>query len=184
MHCLVIGGAGILRPASLALLREGHSLTATALTHASIESLARAAGGLRGDVRGIAGDYEHPGALRRGLAGAVAEQGPFDLAIVYTAGRAPCARRVIAEQRPASVIDVLTSGHAAPGLGPDHRRLHALQGRDHSVRLLLGWAIAGVEVRWHTADEISAAALAARAAADASELVLGTLRPWGDRPAR
>jgi hypothetical protein len=183
MHCLVVGGAGILRPAALALLREGHAVTATARTHASLDSLVRAAAGCPGEVYGIAGDYDRPGALALALASAVAARGAFDLALVYTPGPAPLARAALAAHAPAVIVDILTSGHGAPGVGESDRRRTAAGGRERSVRLLLGWVADAHVTRWHTPEEVSAAALSASHAADGSELVLGVLRPWRDRPA-
>jgi hypothetical protein len=183
MHCLVVGGAGILRPAALALLREGHAVTATARTQASLDSLGRAAEGCPGEAYGIAGDYARPGALALALASAVAARGAFDLALVYVPGHAPLARAALAEHPPAIMVDILTSGHGAPGVGEGDRRRAAARGRERSVRLLLGWVADPCGTRWHTPEEVSAAALSASRAPDGSELVLGALRPWHDRPA-
>ena len=182
MHCLVVGGAGILRPAALALLREGHAVTATARTQASLDSLGRAAEGCPGEAYGIAGDYDRPGALALALASAVAARGAFDLALVYAPGHAPLARAALAEHPPAIMVDILTSGHGAPGVGEGDRR-RAARGPERSVRLLLGWVADPCSTRWHTPEEVSAAALSASRAPDGSELVLGALRPWRDRPA-
>jgi hypothetical protein len=183
MHCLVVGGAGILRPAALALLGGGHAVTATARTHASLDSLMRAAAGCPGEAYGIAGDYDRPGALALALANAVAARGAFDLALVYAPGHALLARAALAAHPPAIMVDILTSGHGAPGIGEGDRRRAAARGRERSVRLLLGWVADSGGTRWHTPEEVSAAALSASRAPDGSELVLGALRPWRDRPA-
>jgi hypothetical protein len=183
MHHLVIGGAGVLRPAALELLRAGHRVTVTARTQASIAALADAAGSHRGRLRGIAGDYEQAAALEPALIDAVDAAGPFELALVYMAAGAPVARAALAAHPAATVVDLLTSAHGAPGVDASARARYALRGRERSVRLLLGWARDAGASRWHTPAEISAAALAARGAATDCELVLGVLRPWRDRPA-
>lgn len=47
----------------------------------------------------------------------------------------------------------------------------------------LGWrACRRDDSRWHTPDEIAAAALGALAAPPGARRTLGTLRPWSDRP--
>lgn len=183
MHHLVVGGAGILRPAALELLRTGHNVTVTARTQASIAALADAAGSHRERLQGIAGDYEQAGALESALTQAIETAGPFELALVYTAADARVARAALAAHPAGTVVDVLTSAHGAPGVDARVRARYALRGRERSVRLLLGWAIEAGAPRWHTPAEISAATLAACEAATGCELVLGVLRPWRDRPA-
>ncbi|WP_204045090.1 hypothetical protein [Acrocarpospora phusangensis] len=72
--------------------------------------------------------------------------------------------------RAGRVVQVLTSAYAAPDAPPAPLA--------DQPRLLLGWH---PSKRWHTPEEISAAALRLTGHGDAD--VLGVTRPWDDRPA-
>lgn len=157
-------------------------MTVTARTQPSIDSLTESAGSNAELLHGIAGDYGLPGGLERALVESIAARGAFDLALVYTPGGATVARAALAAHPPEVMVDLLTSSHGAPGTDDGDRERVALRGRIRSVRLLLGWSDEGVATRWHTPDEISEAALESLEAADGSELTLGALRPWRDRP--
>ncbi|NED87837.1 hypothetical protein G3I76_48120, partial [Streptomyces sp. SID11233] len=52
-----------------------------------------------------------------------------------------------------------------------------------SRRLVLGWHSASGVTRWHTPEDISAAALALLDAPAPADAVLGEVRPWSARPA-
>jgi hypothetical protein len=118
-------------------------------------------------VTPIAVDWADVGAVRAALAPFT-----FDQALLYCP-TAPV--RAVAAMRAAvtgRVVHLLTSAAVTPPSTiedlPD----------DGSVHVVLGWT---ADRRWHTPDELSAAALdALRTGADA---VLGKVRPWSDRPA-
>ncbi|WP_156045491.1 hypothetical protein [Herbidospora cretacea] len=93
----------------------------------------------------------------------------FDLALAYLPFGDQAAWDVI-DARADRVVQVLTSVYAAPD-----RPQPPLPGRP---RLILGWHPTG---RWHTPEEISAAAL--ELAFSGNDAVLGVTRPWGERPA-
>jgi NAD(P)-dependent dehydrogenase (short-subunit alcohol dehydrogenase family) len=182
MHCLVVGGTGILRPAALALAARGHTVTVVARRPGPLEALAAEVAPLAGSVHPQPADWHDPDALERAVGDATAARGPFDLGLLYLSD-APdeSLRRLAARARPARVVHVLVSRHGAPGLGPAERERAAVAGTQASCRVLLGWDASGAQPRWHTPEEVSRAALAA-ADALAGEVVLGTVRPWSQRP--
>ncbi|MFB7087075.1 hypothetical protein [Streptomyces sp. NPDC056296] len=89
--------------------------------------------------------------------------------------------------RPAVLL--LTSAHAAPededaDAGPWSPALLPPRARPTpDCRLLvLGWRTRPEGSRWHTAEEISEAALRVLDAAPPRDAVLGRVRPWSTRP--
>jgi molybdopterin-guanine dinucleotide biosynthesis protein A len=85
-HALVVGGTGMLAPATRALAGRGHVVT----------SVARRAADLSPRVVSAPLDYRDTVALRTGLARATEERGPFELAICWIHTDAPEAPGVVA----------------------------------------------------------------------------------------
>ena len=97
----------------------------------------------------------------------------LDAAVVYAPGAAPTAVQLIAAAVSGPVVEIFTSRWAAPE-SPDP--LPSV-----GVPLLLGWARdAHGPSRWHTAREISDAALEVLASGEPAQL--GAVRPWAERP--
>jgi hypothetical protein len=183
---LVIGGTGILRPAVEALLRDGRAVTALSRSEDRLAQLPTGVCRLRGDLADPAG-------LRAALATLPV---PPVAALAYLPGSPAAVRAAVTVLRPAvagPVLAILTSGVAAPG--PDGRSADpdlaaVVAGLDPGGPgelhvLVLGWVppSAAGPARWHTREEISAAALAALAALDDPRpRRLGVLRPWTQRP--
>jgi len=158
MRVLVVGATGILRPAVGALADRGDDVT----------GVSRGVAGIPDGVRALAVDARDRGALAATLGGRA-----WDRAIVY--------RNVVrAETLPeielrveGRLVLIRTSGAADPSKGEPDERPNVLQ---------LGWAADGAGgTRWHTPDEISAAAIAVLD--DGEFRMLGVVRPWRDRPA-
>ncbi|MEW2165664.1 hypothetical protein AB0912_22105 [Streptomyces sp. NPDC007084] len=186
-----MGATRVLRPAVATLVERGERVLAVSRTAADLELLGAECPGW---VRTLAADCarpDFPSRLRRAV-----EPAGLSGALVY----APAASPHPTTRVPAGLLGgkplvlILTSEVAAPkgrddeeaafGRGePPHGLVppEALQGVD--VRpLVLGWCASGGAVRWHTPAEISAAALALLDARHSTGGLLGTVRPWADRP--
>ena len=158
MRVLVVGATGILRPAVVALAARGDDVT----------GVGRGVAGIPDGVRALAVDARDRDALAATLGGR-----NWDRAIVY--------RNVVrAESLPeielrveGRLVLVRTSGAADPVRGEPSQRPGVLQ---------LGWTGDGAGgTRWHTPEEISAAAL--EVFDDGQYRMLGVVRPWDERPA-
>lgn len=167
---LVVGATGILRPAAERLAGGGWTVLAAA----------RRAGALvdRGPrIVPVPLDVTVP----ESVAEAVRVHRP-EAAIVYARAAPEPARALLSgilSGLPGPVVEVLTSRWAAPSKAdespPD---LGSLSPTPLGVPLLLGW-VAG-ERRWHTPEEVSAAAV--ETFEERRPRVLGTVRPWRERP--
>ncbi|MFF2486049.1 hypothetical protein ACFVSU_06595 [Microbacterium sp. NPDC058062] len=147
---LVIGSTGILAPAAFALFERGD----------------RVLGVSRGGAEGsIAVDARDAGALSNAL-----EAADWDDAVAYGPAVSDASLRFVRAATTGRCVLVRTSSAADPALGI------LIVPRD---TLQLGWT-AESEPRWHTPDEVSAAAL--DVLADGEPRTLGTVRPWSDRP--
>jgi hypothetical protein len=183
MHCLVVGGTRILRPAVGVLAAGGQLLSVVARTGADLDLLALEPS-VHGRVHGVPVDHGDAGALAAALDGSIAARGPFAAALVYMPSAPPASWRVLAERTAgARRIAVLTSAHGAPGSTTATRRAAVAADAGTGV-LLLGWAVEDGVARWHTPEEISGGALQLLPVPGLAEAVLGTVEPWSDRPAR
>ncbi|MGW6060461.1 hypothetical protein [Streptomyces sp. NPDC055189] len=183
---LVVGATRILRPAVTALTGRAVSVTAVARSAADLHELADEA---PGRITPLAADVTAD-AFRANLR-AASRRAPLTGALVYAPAVPPgkladLIRPVVA----GPLVLVVTSKWAAPSLpGTDSEAwtpndLPAAARSGAAARLLvLGWHGEGHVARWHTRQEISAAALALLDAPVGRDTVLGTLRPWAGRPA-
>ncbi len=153
-HVLVVGGTGILAPAVVGLAARGMVVSIVSRNKHRTSDIGDI---VVADVTNVPNFVTALGDRR------------FDLALAYLPFGDQAAWDVI-DARADRVVQVLTSAYAAPD-GPEP----PLPGRP---RLILGWHPSG---RWHTPEEISAAALALTESGD--EAVLGVTRPWDGRPA-
>ena len=147
---LVVGSSGILRPAAAALAADGVHVIGVSRT------------GGEGSIAVAARDL---GALRAALDGR-----NWCQALVY---RPAVSEESLAFLRAATsgrCVVVLTSDEADPANGDVDVPVDTLQ---------LGWH-AGDVPRWHSAAEVSDAALAVLV--DGGPRILGTVRPWSSRP--
>ncbi|MEU6107491.1 hypothetical protein ABZ853_03630 [Streptomyces albidoflavus] len=185
-HLLVAGATGALLPAVHALTARGDTVTALARNAAALRELERRTDGRS---RPLPRDYEAPG-----LAGALAHASrtaPFTGAVLYCPLATPATVRTLATAVPSGrpVVLLPTSACAAPGDGEPEdlpwspaRLPAAARPRPGTRLLVLGWRTEPEGVRWHTAGEISAAALRLLDAPSAHDAVLGDVRPWPARP--
>ncbi|MEV5018895.1 hypothetical protein ACIGW1_06120 [Streptomyces sp. NPDC053780] len=185
-HLLVVGATGALLPAVRTATARGATVTALARNASALRDLERGTGGA---ARPLARDFEAPG-LREALSRAARDR-PFTGALLYCPLATPATVRTLTEAVPAGrpVVLLLTSAHAAPegeegDAGPwDPALLPSGARPAPDCRLLvLGWRTRPEGSRWHTAEEISEAALRALDAAPPGDAVLGRVRPWSTRP--
>jgi len=185
---LLVGGTGILAPAARTLVARGVPVVVVTRDRARVDAAIGASPLVTSCVVDAADAAAWPAAVAAQAAAA-----PLTEAVVYlpfpTAGPlVPVAAAVTG-----TVVGVLTSGAADPsGRGFDV----PVGGPPPCTRvLLLGWHDAGARARWHTPEEVSAAALdvlagagaprpAARYGITGVDVVhtLGRLQPWAGRP--
>ena len=177
---LVVGATGALRPAALALADRGDEVYA----------LARPSSRLSGSPAGPASTPCRRTALDGAqLAAALGEPlaTGVDAVLVYTPVADEDAQQLVAATARERVVRLLPSAAADPARGPLELTLAGGDPHGHVV-LLLGWtdAAAGangpVAVRWHTPEEISAAAWS-RPRTTGGPGIVGRVRPWAERPA-
>ena len=156
MRVLVVGGTGILRPAAERLVAAGHDVT----------SVSRSVGNMPLGVHAITVDAQDSGAL-----GAALGDRKWDSAVVYTPATSLESLDLLRDAVHGTFVTVATSSAAAPSLGNP-----PLQAGE----LVLGWHPSPTGARWHTAGEVSEAAL--QVLATSRSRVLGVISPWGDRP--
>ncbi|MEU2657284.1 hypothetical protein ABZ615_18400 [Streptomyces sp. NPDC007325] len=185
-HLLVVGATGTLLPAVHAATSRGELVTAVTRSPIALRDLARST---RGRVRPLVRDYEDPG-LRTALAEASRTR-PFTGALLYCPLASPTIVRTVVDAVPRNrpVVLLLTSAHAAPTVGTEDgfpwspaRLPRDSRPSPHCRLLVLGWAGGAGAARWHTAEEISAAALRVLDADVPRDAVLGEVRPWAARP--
>jgi NAD(P)-dependent dehydrogenase (short-subunit alcohol dehydrogenase family) len=161
---LVVGATGALRPAALALAARGEHVFALARPGHRLTDLANSAA----QIEPVAVDFTDLASLPRTL------PDRYDGALLYCPTAPAEAIRLFAD-RAARVVHMLTSSAADPAVAGCEPDLTALPAA--GIRVLLGWR---PDRTWHTPDEISSAALTAWD--DGRDRLLGTVRPWTDRP--
>lgn len=147
---LVIGATGALAPAASTLAADG----------VRVIGVSR-----RGSGGTIAVDARDADALMTALGGE-----RWDDALVYSPAVTDESVTRLKAATPGRCVILRTSGAADPGLGGLSLPRDTVQ---------LGWH-AEPSPRWHTPDEISAAALATLV--DGEPRTLGVVTPWSDRP--
>jgi hypothetical protein len=175
---LVVGATGILRPAVERLLHDSRPVLAVARNQDELELL-RVPGGPE-TLTTLAYD-----AKRDQFVDALTEQmrvGGVTLsdALIYRPATTADVVQRVTPLVTGMTLELLPSAYAKP-TGEDAWTVDDLPtAYDRHARLVLGWKrIDGVST-WHTAEEISAAAL--RQLAQPSDRVLGVVSPWADRP--
>lgn len=150
---LVVGASGILAPAAAELVARGDPVTGVGRTTP-----------MPTGVEPVHVDATDADAL------ACALIGRWDAVVAYQPATSDASLEVLRARAPRLVL-VRTSAAAHPSLGDV---------RIAPDTLLLGWIADDAGSRWHDARAVSAAAL--EVLDDGAGSVLGTVRPWGDRP--
>ena len=173
-HVLVVGGSGML--AGLARALCGHAAKVSVL--ARNEKRIRAISDV---LEPIACDYNDGVALSEALSQIEAP----DLIVVWIHGRAPHARRALAESVLAEgrFVQVLGSAHGDPA----HReRLVEMEKTVEGLPIdyqavVLGFVVEKNKSRWLTNAEICAGILAA-IESEAPVSIVGSVEPWSAKP--
>ena len=166
---LIVGATGVLRPAVLSCVARGWTVVALARNEGRLDDLVAEVGG---HVTTVAVDVYDAAAMAAVLASGSLRS---DDAILYLAAGDDLRENAAAERLSTAVrrtvVRILTS-RWAPAPPTTAGRWPTAAGRRH---LLLGVAEAddGARGRWHTPEEISAAAL--HVLVTRSDLVLGTV---------
>ncbi|HEX4812264.1 MAG TPA: hypothetical protein VFV66_05875 [Nonomuraea sp.] len=179
-HVLVIGGTGILAPAVETLAERGTVVSVVSRSAARVAALRdglAAAAGAR--VNGVIADVTGPPALAAALDEAAGTCGPIGLALVYQPFAPPEAWDTLVPRVNDLLVAVLVSAYAAED-APSPPLRDGRHGRLLVRYLLLGWHRDADGVRWHTPEEVSAAAVGV--ADRRFSAVLGAVRPWTERP--
>lgn len=165
-----MGATGVLRPAVEALSRRGDEVLAVARRPAPLAELAAATG-----AAVLAVDLSRPDLAPEVVPAA-------DAALVYRPAVGDPALQLLTRRIRDRGVLVVTSAAADPALAGADFDLRALPPAPAAAwrRLVLGWAHDGPVTRWHTPEEISAAAV--RVLDSGREEVLGAVRPWQRRP--
>lgn len=155
MHpVLIVGASGILAPAAAAFVARGVPVAGIGLTRA-----------MPAGVEAIHVDATDADALRAALG-----DRRWSAAIVYEPAVSSDSIGVVSGAAD-RVVRVRTSGAVDPAHGEAEVPEGVLQ---------LGWTAGPDPARWHTPEEVSAAAL--EVLADGMARTLGEIRPWERRP--
>ncbi|MEI9989982.1 MAG: hypothetical protein WDM86_08080 [Rhizomicrobium sp.] len=173
-HALVVGGSGMLAGLCRSLRAHARRVSVLARNDRRIRAVAP-------DIEPVACDYNDGMALAETLA--LLE--PPDLLIAWIHGRAPSARRALAECVAAEgrFVQVLGSAHGDPA---HPERLTEMAAAADGLPIdyqsvVLGFVVEQGRSRWLTNDEISSGVFAALQSG-APLFIVGTVEPWSARP--
>lgn len=173
-HVLVVGGSGMLAGLCRALGDCSDRVTVLARNEKRIRAIAPS-------IEALVCDYNDGTELAEML-GTIA---PPDLLVAWIYGRAPHARRALAESVAAEgrFVQVLGSAHGDPS--HPERLVEMAEATDglpiDYQAVVLGFVVDGGRSRWLTNDEISAGVFSAVQSAVPFSIV-GTVEPWSAKP--
>jgi NADPH:quinone reductase-like Zn-dependent oxidoreductase len=171
---LVVGGSGMLAGLARTLCDHAAKVSVLARNEKRIRAISQA-------IEPIACDYNDGVALSEALSQIDAP----DLVVAWIHGRAPHARRALAEFVVAEgrFVQVLGSAHAEPG-HPERlaEMAKSVEGLpiDHQA-VVLGFVVENGKSRWLSNVEICDGVFAALASEQALSIV-GTVEPWSAKP--
>lgn len=173
-HVLIVGGSGMLAGLARKLVESSERVSVLARNEKRIRAIADT-------VIPVVCDYNDGAALSESLSLIAAP----DLVIAWIHGRAPHARRTLAECVAAEgrFVQILGSAHG----DPSHPERLAEMGQaveglaiDYQA-VVLGFVREGVASRWLSNDEISAGVFGA-IETQRPLAIVGTVEPWSARP--
>lgn len=173
-HTLVVGGSGMLAGLCRSLCDCSSRVSVLARNERRIRAISS-------DIDAVACDYNNDIALAETLSGMEAP----DLLIAWIHGRAPHARRALAECVAADgrFLQILGSAHGDPS--HPERLAEMARAAEHLPidyqAVVLGFVTGDGRSRWLNNDEICAGVLAAVQSAEPFSVV-GTLEPWDAKP--
>ena len=173
-NVLIVGGSGMLTGLARQLCDHADHVSVMARNEKRIRAISS-------QIEPIACDYNDGVALSEAL-GMIAAP---DLVVAWIHGRAPHARRALAERiaDDGRFVQVLGSAH---GDRAHPERLAEMQNIaeglpiDHQT-VLLGFIVENGKSRWLTNTEISDSVFAA-IQSDAAQTLIGTVEPWSAKP--
>ena len=175
-HVLIVGGSGMLAGLARAFCDHAGRVSVLARNEKRIRAISDA-------IEPIGCDYNDGVALSEALGQIEAP----DLAIAWIHGRAPHARRALAECVVAEgrFVQVLGSAHGDPAhperLAEIEKTVEGLPIDYQAV--VLGFVMEGAKSRWLTSAEICTGVFTAIESEQAVSIV-GTLEPWPAKPWR
>jgi NAD(P)-dependent dehydrogenase (short-subunit alcohol dehydrogenase family) len=173
-HALIVGGSGMLAGLCRSLCEQSDRVSVLARNEKRIRAIAK-------DIEAVACDY-NDGVV---LAETLAALEPPDLVVAWIHGRAPQARRALAEcvRAEGRFVQVLGSAHGDPS-HPERlaEMMRAADGLPIDCQaVVLGFVVENGKSRWLNNAEISAGVLAAIESA-APLSIVGTVEPWSAKP--
>ena len=173
-HALIVGGSGMLAGACHSLCARAARVSVLARNEKRIRSIAPT-------IEALACDYNNGVALTEILSAIE----PPDLVVAWIHGRAPHARRALAEcvRAEGRLVQVLGSAHGDPSHPERLKEMEqAADGLpiDHQS-VVLGFVVENGKSRWLNNAEISSGVLAAIDSAAPLHIV-GTVEPWSAKP--
>ncbi len=173
-HALIVGGSGMLAGLCRTLCDHSDQVSVLARNEKRIRAIAPS-------VEAVACDYNNGMALTEVLS----NMEPPDLVVAWMHGRAPAARRTLAEhvRSDGRFVQVLGSAHGDPA--HPERLAEMAQAADglpiDYQAVVLGFVVENGRSRWLTNDEISAGVFAALESG-APLSIVGTVEPWSAKP--
>lgn len=184
-HALVVGGTGMLRSVSLALVQQGYEVSVIARNKDQLAELQREA--IEGQIHPLALDYRYTSLLITSIEEAIDLLGPIELAVVWIHSAAPDAPLTIARlcgkpENPCQYFDILGSTSVNPSRAElSQRKQFAALPNIQYHEIILGFMRELRGSRWLTDQEISQGVLQA-IAQEQSQFIVGTVEPWSAPP--
>ena len=173
-HVLIVGGSGMLAGLARSLCDHAAKVSVLARNEKRIRAIGDA-------IEPIACDYNDGVALSEALSQIEAP----DLVVAWIHGRAPHARRALAECLAAEgrFVQVLGSAHADPA---HPERLAEMEKSVEGLPIdyqaaVLGFVVDGGKSRWLTKAEVCAGLFAA-IESEQPVSIIGTMEPWSAKP--
>jgi hypothetical protein len=175
MHTLVVGGTGMLAGVTRWLTREGHAVSVVSRGRQPWPEMGE------GILHPIAVDYRDPDALREHIHGAINENGPIGLAVLWIHSNAPNAFTIISGEIAKHAEIPWRLFHVRGSAAHLHPELPQVPSNCLYRQVVLGFVDDESGSRWLTHDEISAGVIGA-IRRDMERYVVGTVEPWERRP--
>lgn len=179
-HTLIVGGTGMLRPVSVYLARQGHTVSVVARNRDHLFELIKETNRDPGVINTVPLDYADIDLLTVKLEEAIAILGPITTVISWIHSTAPSTPLTIAEiinRQPdiCRFFDLIGSANQDPAdLDEGREELFRAYERIHYRRIVLGHIVENGGKRWLTNQEIADGVILA-IESDSAETIIGSL---------